>query len=127
MIFLPKRSIFRVLKLLCDANKDAYTPNFVSIGPYHHKDGRFLSAKDYKLGFLKTFISHALDTQKKDLDSFLDLTKKEETNIRGHYADPFNLSSDEFIRMVLLDGAFIIKFLQKYCRPPHHNIDIDNE
>ncbi|GAB4835920.1 hypothetical protein Ancab_000839 [Ancistrocladus abbreviatus] len=104
--------IYRVSEDLRSINREAYRPSVVSIGPFHYKDKRLRAMKEYKLRYLKSFLSRA---KNHNLEYYVNVVKGREALVRGSYAEEFNLGSDTFIEMVLVDAAFIIElFLRKW-------------
>jgi hypothetical protein len=106
----PECCIHRVPKLLRKVNRDAYTPKLISIGPLHHGKKDLKDMEMLKLRYFKDFCFRTGKCQK-ELASIIE---DNEINIRHCYADASRLSSKEFVRMILLDGIFIIElFLRK--------------
>ncbi|KAK9281317.1 hypothetical protein L1049_004216 [Liquidambar formosana] len=82
----------------------------VSIGPYHIEDTNLMAMKEKKLMYLHLLLERRNVSQE---TYKLELAKLEE-RARQCYADPINyLKSHEFVEMMLLDGCFIIGFLQE--------------
>jgi len=106
----PECCIHRVPKLLRKVNRDAYTPKLISIGPLHHGKKDLKDMEMLKLRYFKDFCFRTGKCQK-ELASIIE---DSEINIRHCYAEASRLSSKEFVRMILLDGIFIIElFLRK--------------
>ncbi|XP_071687383.1 UPF0481 protein At3g47200-like [Rutidosis leptorrhynchoides] len=91
-----------------------YVPKVVSLGPYHYGNANLESVHNFKLLFTNKLM-------KEDMDSIQGLFNKlfEMVHIlRGYYEDKGNLfSDDEFIRMMLLDGCFILYFIKHIYFP----------
>jgi hypothetical protein len=86
----------------------AYTPKSVSIGPFHHGLQESRGVKMQRLKYLQKFCLRTGKSQK-DLASFIE---EKEEKIRRYYSETFELiSSKEFVKIVLLDGIFIIELL----------------
>ncbi|KAL8158789.1 hypothetical protein V2J09_000326 [Rumex salicifolius] len=109
-------TIYRVPKLLRRLNEDAFTPLQVSIGPFHHKNERLLLMETYKLKYVQEFFK---DSTADVLKSCIGIIRAKEEQIRDCYAESFDMSSDDFVRMVLIDAIFIIQvlILGKLSRP----------
>lgn len=106
----PECCIYRVPKLLRMVNREAYTPKLISIGPLHHGKKDLKDMEMLKLRYFKDF-SFRTGKCQKELASIIE---DKEINIRHCYAEASRLSSKEFVRMILLDGIFIIElFLRK--------------
>ncbi|XP_059642061.1 UPF0481 protein At3g47200-like isoform X2 [Cornus florida] len=101
----PDCSIYRVPKRVRDTNEKAYTPQVVSIGPFHHGKEDLQAMEENKLRYLQPFLDHA----GLSLESCIGAIKAWEEEARNYYAESIKLSSDEFVTMVLLDSSFIIE------------------
>ncbi|KAL5724168.1 hypothetical protein ACHQM5_007461 [Ranunculus cassubicifolius] len=98
-------------KFLAATSKETYMPRVISIGPYHHGKEHLKDFEQYKIWYLHSFISRNPDVQ---LSDFVNAIRKIEIILRECYAEPIKLSSDDFVRMMILDGCFIIELLSKY-------------
>jgi hypothetical protein len=106
----PECCIYRVPKLLRMVNQEAYTPNLISIGPLHHGKEDLKDMEMLKLRYFKDFCFRTGKCQKE----LACIIEDKEINIRHCYAEASELSSAEFVCMILLDGIFIIElFLRK--------------
>ncbi|KAB2619062.1 hypothetical protein D8674_014931 [Pyrus ussuriensis x Pyrus communis] len=93
------RCVYRVPKRLRRVNEKAYTPQVVSIGPLHHGKEHLKAMEEHKKRYLRHFLNRT----------------RERGRLRGSYAEPIEFGSDQFVRIVLVDAAFIIEFLLR-CR-----------
>ncbi|XP_044479700.1 UPF0481 protein At3g47200-like [Mangifera indica] len=99
--------IYRVNKSLRDVNKQAYTPQMVSIGPLHHGNKRLENMEKKKRNYMKCFLEKRITIEKQDdIFSFVQMN---ENNIRNCYAEISKLKSHEYIMMILYDVIFIIE------------------
>ncbi|XP_028099204.1 UPF0481 protein At3g47200-like [Camellia sinensis] len=106
-------AIGRVPQNLKRISSRATEPEMVSIGPYHRdKDLEFQS---YKWQFLHSLLSRTGQPQS-SLRSMTQSMKELEKFARRRYSGPIDMSSDDFIEMMLLDGCFIIELFQQVCR-----------
>ncbi|XP_044483849.1 UPF0481 protein At3g47200-like [Mangifera indica] len=95
--------IYRVPHNLREAmNENAYTPHAVSIGPLHHGRKELEIMEKQKLRYLGEFIRHI----RFDFDHAVWIIKDMEDSIC--YAETIPLDSNEFVKMILTDAAFII-------------------
>ncbi|XP_061993934.1 UPF0481 protein At3g47200-like [Rosa rugosa] len=133
--------IFRVPNVLWRQNPKAYTPDVVSIGPFHHyvekrwkKEGQggkkgngekyFQLMERVKTRYLNEILA---GTKIKNLEELtaevikLSDQKNEgefEQRARDFYAEPLDhISSEEFIKMMIVDGCFLIQLFRK-CDDP---------
>ncbi|XP_040991365.1 UPF0481 protein At3g47200-like [Juglans microcarpa x Juglans regia] len=106
----PECCIYRVPKRLREINEKAYTPRLVSIGPFHHRREELRNMEVQKLRYLRDFC-YRTRTSHEDLAVII---QRSEVKIRRCYSETFEISSEEFVRMILLDAVFIIElFLKK--------------
>lgn len=73
------------------------------------KEGLNSLLKDYKQKYLDDFVMRT----GMDEHYYQDKMKGQEQRIKSYYADWILLDSDDFARMMVLDGAFIIELLLK--------------
>ncbi|KAF4369002.1 hypothetical protein F8388_013331 [Cannabis sativa] len=106
-----KCSIYRVSERLRLVNENAYTPQVVSIGPLHHGKERLRAMEEHKKRYLCDYLKHT----SLGLEYYIKIIKDKEEELRSCYAEPIRFSSDEFTKIVLVDAAFIIEVLLRYC------------
>jgi hypothetical protein len=105
--------IYKVPERLRELNEKAYTPRLVSIGPIHHCNDKLKAMEDHKRMYLQEFIART----KVSVEGFIELIKEKETRLRNCYEETNWFSSENFIKMILMDAVFVIMFLLKYnCR-----------
>uniref|UniRef100_A0A2N9GXW5 Uncharacterized protein n=1 Tax=Fagus sylvatica TaxID=28930 RepID=A0A2N9GXW5_FAGSY len=107
----PDCCIYRVPKKLREVNQEAYTPKLISIGPLHHGKYELCEMEMMKLRYLRGFCYRTGKCQK-DLSSFIE---ENELKIRHCYAETFDISSEDFVKMVLLDSTFIIELFLRFA------------
>ncbi|XP_059642060.1 UPF0481 protein At3g47200-like isoform X1 [Cornus florida] len=103
--------IFRVPKRLRDVNEKAFTPQIVSIGPFHRGKKHLQVMEKDKLRYLKSFLNR---TDGMSLKSCIRVVKQLEEDARSYYAEIIMLPSDEFVEMILLDSCFIIEVICRF-------------
>jgi hypothetical protein len=106
-------SIYRVPERLRHVKERAYTPKVVSIGPLHHGREGLKAMEEHKKRYLKDLIERANES----LGSFIRVVKENELRLRGCYAETIQFSSDEFVKIILVDAAFIIGVLLRLKFP----------
>ena len=105
-----KCSIFRVPKLLRNMNHRAYTPQVISIGPFHHHRKDLLATEPYKLRRCLNFLSR-LGNERDSLELLKKNTQTCMKEVRNCYAEPINMNDKEFVNMMVVDGCFVVEFL----------------
>lgn len=103
--------IYRVPERLRQLNPKAYTPRVLSIGPLHHGRTELQAMEEHKHRYLQDFL-HWGDLSLEDYIQFL---KESELRLRNCYAETINFSSNDFVKMILLDATFIIMLFLKHC------------
>lgn len=82
-----------------------YTPKMVSIGPLHHCNEEFSGMEEHRINYLHYFLQRTYVR----VADFLTSIKINEANLRNCYAETLELSSDEFVTMILLDALFLME------------------
>ncbi|KAL5704665.1 hypothetical protein ACHQM5_023057 [Ranunculus cassubicifolius] len=109
-LLLNETCICRVPRLLRKVKEEAYTPQVVSIGPYHHGTERLEAMEDHKLRYVSDFFYRESENSREDfVVSLIGLEK----TARDCYEQPFPYESDEFVEMMLIDGCFILELILK--------------
>ncbi|KAF9597112.1 hypothetical protein IFM89_015941 [Coptis chinensis] len=103
--------IFRVPQSLVQINLQAYHPHIISIGPYHYGKEHLNMIQEHKWRFLGSLLSR---TRSKGLglEDYLSAIKQLEGKSRNCYSQILNLSSDELVEMLVLDGCFIVELFR---------------
>ncbi|KAJ4776937.1 hypothetical protein LUZ62_061194 [Rhynchospora pubera] len=106
-----KFTIFRVPDHIRQKNKQLYEPRMVSIGPYYHGNDAFQAMEKHKIRYLREYLSRNTGNS---INHCISELRVLESRARRFYFEEVNLQSDEFLKMMLLDGCFIIEFLMKW-------------
>ncbi|OAY55398.1 UPF0481 protein At3g47200 [Manihot esculenta] len=102
--------IFKVPKELRSVNEEAYEPQLIAIGPYHHGKDHLLAMEDHKIRYLQSLLQRSAQ---KDVSRYVQTIRSLEERARKCYAEPLSFDHDEFVEMMLIDGCFIIEFICK--------------
>ncbi|MED6148864.1 hypothetical protein PIB30_057084 [Stylosanthes scabra] len=102
-------SIYKVPDQIRQLNVEAYIPNEVSIGPLHHGDPRRQKMEDHKIFYYKHFIQRSSAS----LPELVSCVRKLEPQIRACYSEKINLTAEEFVKLILVDSAFIIELFYR--------------
>ncbi|CAK8531778.1 unnamed protein product [Lathyrus sativus] len=108
-----EQCIYKVPPRLRQVNPEAYTPQVISIGPFHrsHGDNILHQMEPLKLNYLKGFLNRT----KLSLDDFDFDSQEWENRIRSCYGGLFSFNSNEFLKIIIVDACFIIEhFLRFY-------------
>ncbi|XP_040999412.1 UPF0481 protein At3g47200-like [Juglans microcarpa x Juglans regia] len=98
--------IYRVPDPFRKMNEESFTPLVVSIGPFHHSKERLKIMEKFKTRCLERFLQHS----NCNVEDLVDTIKSLEGNVGRCYAETIHLSSDEFVKLILLDACFVIEF-----------------
>lgn len=100
----------------------AYEPKIIAIGPYHRNNGGQINPglrpmEDLKLQYLIDLCKRSVNNDGRiedALKAYTTAVQKQEVNVRRRYSESsFEMSSEDFVRMIVLDGCFIVEFLLK--------------
>lgn len=110
-----RRSIFRIPNLLRKHNEKVFVPNLVSIGPFHHGKKNLQAMQETKLWYLHLLLQRK-PTPDTNLEYFVKVIRSTEQYYRNCYEEKFDdLSSDQFVEMMVLDGCFLIELFKVYA------------
>ncbi|KAL8534011.1 hypothetical protein ACS0TY_010139 [Phlomoides rotata] len=98
-------SIYKVPKLLRDVNSKAYEPQIITIGPYHHGKDEYKPMEEVKLRYMQSLLARKPDV---GLERYLSIIAGLEKKVRDCYAETIRFNVADFIKMLVLDGCFII-------------------
>ncbi|BFG41294.1 hypothetical protein CerSpe_275680 [Prunus speciosa] len=102
--------IYRVPERLRRVNENAYTPKLVSIGPLHHGEKALEAMEEHKKRYLQDFLCWT----KVSLEVYITKIRDQEARLRSCYPETIKFSSDEFVRIILVDATFIIGLLLRF-------------
>ncbi|MED6133524.1 hypothetical protein PIB30_029073 [Stylosanthes scabra] len=101
-------SIYNVPSNLRKVNREAYTPEMISVGPIHFGKPELKPMQEHKLryfGFFWNRISNG-----RAMNEYKEFLGKEEQRIRQSYARKFpEIKKEQFVEMMLLDSVFIME------------------
>ncbi|KAF8023308.1 hypothetical protein BT93_F0723 [Corymbia citriodora subsp. variegata] len=105
--------IYRVPEKLRRANAEAYTPQVISIGPFHCGKKELQSTEEIKLRYLTTFL-HRISS-KADLPACTRMISESEERIRQSYQEKLTQGNSELVEVILVDAAFLVElFIRNY-------------
>ncbi|KAK9156412.1 hypothetical protein Sjap_003892 [Stephania japonica] len=118
-------SIYRVPNHIRQVETKAYDPKIVSIGPYHHGALQLQAMEELKRQYLDRLLNSIHEQEEGiTMDIILDEMKKLEGKTRACYSEQFELSSDDFAKMMAIDGCFVLQLFQNSVRKPVEDDDI---
>ncbi|KAB1217347.1 hypothetical protein CJ030_MR4G020974 [Morella rubra] len=106
-------SIFRVHKRLRKPNEKVFTPQLVSIGPFHHGTKELQPMEEIKQWYLHGLLNRR-PTKETSLECFVEVIGSVEEGCRECYSENFSsCTREKFIEMMVVDGCFTIEFFCK--------------
>ncbi|GLU16560.1 hypothetical protein SLE2022_329890 [Rubroshorea leprosula] len=115
----PNTCIFRIPAPLKRQNRQAYEPYFFSLGPWHFRQPHLMDAQKYKMNFLEQLVGRFPISKGKikELEEIISEVLIEASECYGGWGAinvDINVESrEEFGKILLLDGCFIIEMLRK--------------
>ncbi|OMP05574.1 hypothetical protein COLO4_08739 [Corchorus olitorius] len=108
----PRCCIFKTPSILYRHNEEAYIPNAFSIGPFHHGKPSLTDTEKIKSKYLQGLIcrSHSPEAR---LRQCIDVIIEVENEARECYAGKIGFSSEEFVKVLVLDACFIVELFRK--------------
>ncbi|PQM43189.1 UPF0481 protein [Prunus yedoensis var. nudiflora] len=114
-----KWCIYRVPSKLRKVNEAAYTPQLLSIGPFHHGKPELKDMETHKKIYCENFLARF----KKSEDELKQFIKTRQENILRCYAGTIELNK-KFEEIIVVDACFIIElFLKNFYEPEYHEND----
>ncbi|XP_054781950.1 UPF0481 protein At3g47200-like [Prosopis cineraria] len=117
-------NIYRVPCSLRNMNKEAYTPQLISIGPLHLGDQNLDPMQYQKLRYFRYFKDRVRNEEA--MKAYKKYLEDEEQAIRRCYADnfPISFTKEKFVEIILLDSVFIMELFLMMNKPELHQDDI---
>ncbi|KAA8514875.1 hypothetical protein F0562_018054 [Nyssa sinensis] len=106
---LSEVCIFKVHDKLREVNPKAYEPIILAIGPYHCGKDKLM--QEHKLRYLQLLLHLRCESS---VDRYITAMRNLEEKARGCYGSPINIESDDVVKMMCLDGCFIIELFRKF-------------
>ncbi|KAG2706336.1 hypothetical protein I3843_05G088800 [Carya illinoinensis] len=106
-----KHSIYEVPACVKDQNKNAYRPQTVSFGPYHHGEAHLKRMEEHKHRALLHFLRRC----QKPVESCLKALAKVVQDLKDSYEPLDPKWADDtagFLKMMTLDGCFMLEILR---------------
>ncbi|KAL8056264.1 hypothetical protein ABFS82_04G108000 [Erythranthe guttata] len=106
-------SIFNVPKTLTLASPESYTPQQVSLGPYHHWRPDLYEMEKFKISAARRSQRQLAGSRK--FHDFVDRLSKFEIKFRSCYHKYLNFNGETLAWMMAVDSCFLIEFLQVFA------------
>ncbi|ONI17072.1 hypothetical protein PRUPE_3G136500 [Prunus persica] len=104
--------IFRIPHVLLKGKEEVYVPHLLSIGPFQ-RGLQFQAMEVIKSWYLHCLLERK-PTPTTVLEDFVGAIRDMEQYCRDCYEENIDLTSDEFVEMMVVDGCFIIELFRKF-------------
>ncbi|KAI9095406.1 hypothetical protein K1719_026440 [Acacia pycnantha] len=107
-----KHCIYSIPFCVKEVNKNAYNPQTVSFGPYHHMKNHLVAMEEHKKRALVHFLMRCGG---KPLELLLESLAKVKEDLRDCYKpldDQWGNKDQSFLKMMILDGCFMLEVLR---------------
>ncbi|KAE8684123.1 putative Calcium-binding EF-hand family protein [Hibiscus syriacus] len=111
-IMSSKCCIFKTPIILYRHNRQAYVPDAFSIGPWHYGRTHSKGTQNLKLKYLEGLI-HRSPNPPTQLVELEEAIREIQLQARECYGGPVEFSDEEFVKILVLDGCFIIELFRK--------------
>ncbi|XP_022717841.1 putative UPF0481 protein At3g02645 [Durio zibethinus] len=105
--------IFQVPKPLVDVKPEAYTPQLIALGPYHHFHPELYEMEHYKLAAVKRAIKPKF--QLSEVEKLIAEIVKQVPSIRNCYHDLTAHNHDIIAWIMAIDGLFLLELLTTFA------------
>nr|ABG22514.1 hypothetical protein LOC_Os11g33942 [Oryza sativa Japonica Group] len=110
---MPGHSIYRVPQYIKNmTNPDAYRPQVVSLGPFHHGDPALMPMEKHKC----RAVAHLVNRSGRPLDYFVAVVEEIKLQLQDTYEnleDKWYQGTD-FVEMMLKDGCFLLEMARAF-------------
>lgn len=117
--------VFRAPKDLADSKPEAYTPQLLGLGPFHHQRLDLYTMQRKKLAAVIHFLGP--DLMKKLEAAFLTLERSREYQIRASYHDRLDLSPQALAWIIAIDSVYLLLLLTGEDHEQNTNMSIDGK
>ncbi|KAI7998872.1 UPF0481 protein [Camellia lanceoleosa] len=109
-----KLSIYKVPNKLVKIKEDAYTPNIVSIGPFHHHNKELLAFEEHKRRYMVHLLARTLEAEEANRDECANAILGLVEEARRCYSEYIDLDKHKLAMILLVDGCFILELFLRY-------------
>ncbi|XAR62499.1 hypothetical protein NMG60_11017272 [Bertholletia excelsa] len=106
-------SIYRVPQALKALMPDAYTPQLLGLGPYHHFRDELYEMERMKLTAVK-----GVEKEYKAIEQLVEKLREEKIELRIHasYHKYLEIKEDALLWLMTIDGIFLLQFLFEHTK-----------
>ncbi|KAK9268638.1 hypothetical protein L1049_000395 [Liquidambar formosana] len=136
-------TIYRVPQNMREVYRNAYVPKIISVGPCHYEEQGRQVMEEHKMRYLLRLLggrlqengeqalpqvcngSHLEDVEQAEepvpkvrkvicLEDLVGAMRELEQKTRDRYSEAFDINSDDFVQMMVVDGCFVVELLRLY-------------
>ncbi|XP_052211086.1 UPF0481 protein At3g47200-like [Diospyros lotus] len=107
-----KRSIYKLPPLIFNLKKEAYQPQAVSFGPYHHGKPHLKPMEDHKQRALLHFLKRSPVSLQKIFHSMVEVAEELKASYDSLEAE-WQDNTEKFVQLMIVDGCFMLEILQE--------------
>ncbi|XP_020107387.1 UPF0481 protein At3g47200-like [Ananas comosus] len=109
--YWSKHSIYRVPSHIKNLNRDAYSPQVVSFGPFHHGEPHLRPMEEHKQRALMHFVKRV----KVRFDDLAAAMYEEVQQLQDAYQklDEVFINEDRFVKLMIVDGCFMLEVMRE--------------
>ncbi|XP_062152643.1 UPF0481 protein At3g47200-like [Alnus glutinosa] len=112
LIMPAKCCIFKTPAILYRHNEKAFIPDAFSIGPLHHGRPNLKATENIKAKYLQGLISRSYSPHTILRTLIISITEVEK-DARECYAEAIDYNPEEFVKILVIDGCFLIELFRK--------------
>ncbi|XP_010248039.1 PREDICTED: UPF0481 protein At3g47200-like [Nelumbo nucifera] len=122
-------SIHRVPNKFYKGGQNYYVPELVAIGPYYHGDERFINMEVHKQRYVHALLGRIStpESRPEKLKALFEVVGNLEEKVRESYSSDSIIvneeKKDDFRKMILFDGLFIVELLLRSEEPDTYKKD----
>ncbi|CAN1123809.1 hypothetical protein LINPERHAP2_LOCUS2045 [Linum perenne] len=114
--------ICRVPRKLQSVKKDSYSPQVISIGPFHHAADNTKHFHHHKLHYATSLLSRTPNSAN-SLSASANFLRRFDSTIRAYYAEKIDLSEPQFAEILIAQTAMIVAEETVRCHVAHGEED----
>ncbi|OMO97354.1 hypothetical protein COLO4_14662 [Corchorus olitorius] len=117
-------SVFEIPKALRSVNPEAYTPQLLAFGPYHHFKPKLYQMQRFKVAASTKAQSEWLGDEDETFDQLVAKIKQIQLSIRTCYQTHLDIQKDTLALLMAIDGLAFLKLVHSslsYYKNPRKN------
>ncbi|XAR48417.1 hypothetical protein NMG60_11031237 [Bertholletia excelsa] len=112
-----KASIYKVPSKLRLVETQAFIPNIISIGPYHHGEPRLQAMEAVKWKFFDRLFDPNQQNAAKNFKDVYEAIEKHDVAARDYYSDSVEFCKEKFVEIMMVDGCFVVQLFRQLRMP----------